>query len=100
MMQPPNFNRIGQLLDQAQPLEMAIMPFRAFVLVAQLQLALRHPDNQGSSAEIARDIATRLQTLLGQIDPAIAEALEQGWNPEFDVTRAEFEELMEGDRHA
>lgn len=99
MTQMPDFERIGKLMEKAQPLEMAILPFRAFVLVGQIQLALRHPENRGPSAEIARDMAVRLQALLGQIDPAIAEALEHGWHPEFDVSAEEFDQLRGGDRN-
>ncbi|MDX2215465.1 MAG: hypothetical protein SFY66_19535 [Oculatellaceae cyanobacterium bins.114] len=94
-MQLPNFEQIGKILDEAEPIEMAIMPFRAFVLVGQIQLALRHPQNRGPSADVARDMAIRLQARLGQIHPAIAEALEHGWHPEFDVSDEEFKALQD-----
>lgn len=93
----PSLNQISHILSQAPPIEMAIEPFRCFVLVSQLQLALRHPDNTGSSADIARDMAMRLQAKLGHLDPAIALALESGWHPEFDMTRDEADTYFEGE---
>ena len=93
----PDFEQIGQLLNDAPPIEMAILPCRAFVLVAHLQLALRHPGNDGESAEIARDIARRLQSKLAEIHPLIGQALETGWHPEFDVSREEFNYLENDD---
>ncbi|MGG6295243.1 hypothetical protein ACQ4M4_12710 [Leptolyngbya sp. AN02str] len=101
MSELPNFEAISKILEAAEPIEMVITPFRAYVLVAHLQLALRHPGNTGASADVARDMAQRLQARLGQIHPLLSETIEQGWHPEFDVTHEEYEELFwEGDRDA
>ena len=96
--QIPNFDRIGDLLEKAQPIEMKITATRALILLSQLQLALRDPDNNGASADIARNMAQRLGDRLSAIDPAIAAAIAQGWHPEFDLTRDEFEQQQGGDR--
>jgi hypothetical protein len=95
--QNPDFERIDRLLNKAKPIEMAITAPRAIVLLSQLQLALRHPENNGVSAEIARDMARRLSAHLSAIDPAIAALIAQGWHPEFDATREEFEQQQRGD---
>lgn len=93
-MKLPDFEQIGRSLKSAQPLEMYILPFRAYVLVGQLQLALRHPQNTGPGSNIAREIAHNLQERLSEINPAIAQSLEHGWNPQLDFTDAEFEEVQ------
>jgi hypothetical protein len=98
MDQTPDFKHIDRLLENAQSIGMKITAPRAFVLLSQLQLALRHPENNGASAEIARDIAQRLSDRLSAIDPAIAALIAQGWHPEFDATREEFEQQQRGDR--
>ena len=54
-----------------------------FMLVAQLQLALRHPANQGSSAELCRRFLKGLIDKLS-VTPTIREALEQGNDPRRD----------------
>lgn len=70
------------------PLDLGV--YEAYALVAQLQLALRHPGNAGESADCARQFAQALQAYLGrEIDPVLAESLEYGWHPEFDVEREE-----------
>jgi hypothetical protein len=56
---------------------------QAWVLMAQLQLALRHPMNRNASSKIARELARQLQD---QVAPsgALAELAEKGWRPEED----------------
>lgn len=56
----------------------------AIDLVAQLQLALRHPRNVGLSAEAARQFVDGLVAHLERIDPAFA-YLRRGDDPAFDV---------------
>jgi len=46
--------------------------------MAQLQLALRHPDNQGPTAEIARHFARHLQQWLA-ITPTLLTIAQAGW---------------------
>ncbi|MGA7936398.1 MAG: hypothetical protein WCA35_22780 [Kovacikia sp.] len=82
-----NLEEIAGKLNSGQPFEALITPWRAFNLVAALQLALRHPGlkNQPFATSEMRSMARNLQRKLGEIDPAIATVLEQGWHPEFDV---------------
>lgn len=57
----------------------------ACVLLAQLQLALRHPGNRGYSADIARRIADDLIAYLAAGDPTIEMLLRRGDNPTYDA---------------
>lgn len=63
---------------------LSIRPVDAWILLSQLQLALRHPQNTGPSAEAARQIARRLQSIVAP-HGALAAVAERGWNPDYDV---------------
>jgi hypothetical protein len=85
--------RIG---TSEEAIDFVITPGRAFILIAQLQLALRHPGNFGSSAEIARSM---VETLLDaicikvpEVEAAVRNMVEAGWNPAYDITRGEFDQ--------
>jgi hypothetical protein len=65
----------------------ATTPARAFILIAQLQLALRHPENDGGSSAIAYEIAEHLADAICHHIPEARELIEAGWNPENDITR-------------
>lgn len=56
----------------------------AFTLIANIQLALRHPNNTGASAEIAREAARKLQRELS-INPVIYQVAEMGWDRSKDL---------------
>lgn len=56
----------------------------AFTVLGQLQLALRHPDNTGPAAQIARRIAGRIEAGLPQ-GGAIARVAQLGWDPGADL---------------
>ena len=51
---------VALLGAMSQPLQLELTPMQAAALLGNLQLALRHPGNTGPSAEVTRDIATRL----------------------------------------
>ncbi len=56
------------------------------ILISQLQLALRHPSNIGSSSEIARKLVDGLiQRIEDDGLPGFAELARMGDVPEFDV---------------
>ena len=56
----------------------------AFCLIGQLQLALRHPQNTGPTAQMTREFAERL-ILIAATTPALRAIAELGWDPNFDV---------------
>lgn len=55
MARRPDTERVAELLATARPIPLTLSPAAALCLVAQLQLALRHPKNDSQSAELARD---------------------------------------------
>lgn len=64
--------------------QITLTKFQAWVLMSQLQLALRHPENVGLTSEIAKTLALRLQTATATTE-ALYTVAECGWNPEFDI---------------
>jgi len=68
------------LRDDPQPVALTIGKVAAWVLLGQLQLALRHPENNGPSSEIARQIAMSIQeAICPDPDSALARVAELGW---------------------
>lgn len=72
-------------LKDAEPIPLSIDASAAFLLICQLQLALRHPGNNGDGSVIIRQIATVLEQAIGERVPEAVTQLEKGWHPEFDV---------------
>lgn len=66
------------------PLTLSVGRHLGFVLLGQLQLALRHPMNTGNSAEAAEGFARYLQDQL-ELPPDLAVIAAAGWNPECDA---------------
>jgi len=56
-------------------------------VIAQVQLALRHPDNTGYSARQAREILDAWIEHLEGSEPAVGEYLRMGFDPAHDVPR-------------
>lgn len=57
----------------------------ALCVIAQIQLASRHPGNKGQSTEIAQKFARGLQVAVTKLHPEVANILEKGWDPAYDV---------------
>ncbi len=72
-----------------RPIRLELSAFQAFTLVEHLQLALRHPDGMGPSAETATFIAKGLQQTLSLEDKNIAILLDAGWHLADDVPAEE-----------
>lgn len=73
-----------QALDRSGlDIVLTLTPVQAWILLGQLQLALRHPGNVGQSAALAREIADRVQKGVAP-SGALKEVAEQGWNEEHD----------------
>ncbi|MBE9157868.1 hypothetical protein IQ265_13690 [Nodosilinea sp. LEGE 06152] len=87
---------IDRVARSQEVIEFATSPGRAFILIAHLQLALRHPDNHGQSAEFVRQIITNLAMAIAQKTetPELAGMVAQGYHPEFDLTEAEADEYF------
>jgi len=55
-------------------------------LVGALQLALRHPGNNGQSSQVVKDVVDAIiDRLEGHQFTAIAELMRLGFNPEHDI---------------
>ena len=78
---------VGQLKEL--PVHLQTDGLTIFMLIAQLQLALRHPGNAGESADKTRELAIDLQNQLRSRVPDIKPILDRGWHPEFDMSANE-----------
>ena len=76
-------NAVGQLREL--PVHLQTDGLTIFMLIAQLQLALRHPGNSGESADKIRELAIDLQNQLTSRVHGLKPILERGWHPEFDM---------------
>lgn len=76
-----DFSADFRSLRERPDIRIALPATAAWVVMAQLQLALRHPDNGGETAAIARRFARELQRAVA-ITPALHAVAEQGWGPE------------------
>ncbi|NEP17814.1 MAG: hypothetical protein F6J97_13065 [Leptolyngbya sp. SIO4C1] len=80
-----------RLAESEEIIEFATTPARAFMLIAQLQLALRHPQNRGSSAQFAQQMIENLSAAICYHFPEAKEVIEMGSNAAYDVTNEYFE---------
>lgn len=71
------------LAARTDAIRLLLSPFEAWVLIGQLQLALRHPANTGPSAQIAKILALRLQSIVAP-DGVLALIAARGWHAEYD----------------
>ena len=69
-------------LKTAENITVILEPSAAVILIAQLQLALRHPHNGGESAKVAREIVV---SLIDRLPEGARELLMRGFDPEFDI---------------
>lgn len=79
-------------LEKAPPILFELTPCEAFALTAQLQLALRHPANQGVSRQIVEQFIRTVQSQICTPGGALWRVMERGWHREFDVKRGEVNE--------
>lgn len=68
------------LADDPQPVHLELSKVNAWILAAQLQLALRHPKNTGPTALIGRQIVQRIHVAVATT-PALAAVAAKGWDP-------------------
>ncbi len=75
-------------LSNEPEIDIKISPLSAWCLIAQLQLALRHPENTGLVAQHARDVATALQSRI-PLSEGMRSIMDMGWSKEYDATVSE-----------
>lgn len=69
-------------LQRLPDLQLTMSPAEAFTVLAQLQLALRHPGNEGAARAVAEQVARRIQAHLK--GKTLEQVAEMGWHSEFD----------------
>lgn len=74
---------LASLRDEP-PIHLEVNRLSAWMLMAQLQLALRHPENDGPCADAARDFAVSLQKAVA-MTPTLRAVAERGWDPNYDL---------------
>lgn len=72
---------IGEL-SNLNVIPLMISEQAAFFIIAQLQLAFRHPNNNGPSRDVVRET---IQPIVDYFTGDAREILERGFHPEFDV---------------
>jgi len=85
-MFPAFAQELDHLMKRLDRATLVVSPFEAWVLLSQLQLALRHPLNTGLSARVARRLADRFTEIAAPANaPTLVEIARRGWQPEYDV---------------
>jgi hypothetical protein len=69
-------------LSNTNTIPLQISELAAFMLIAQLQLAFRHPNNIGESRDVVRE---SIQPIVDYFTGDVREILERGFHPEFDI---------------
>lgn len=71
---------IKDLIDSGAGMPFVFNPGEAFMLLAVLQLALRHPGLDGAAGKFARELAKNIEQRLC-VTPALKEVARRGWEP-------------------
>ncbi|WP_334899754.1 hypothetical protein [Nostoc sp.] len=69
-------------LSNTNTIPLLISELAAFMLIAQLQLAFRHPNNIGGSRDVVRE---SIQPIVDYFTGDAREILERGFHSEFDI---------------
>ncbi|MDZ8023568.1 MAG: hypothetical protein RMX97_02565 [Nostoc sp. DedQUE11] len=77
-----NFRDAVCQLSNLKTIPLVISEQAAFFIIAQLQLAFRHPNNNGASKDVVRE---SIQPIVDYFTGDVREILERGFHPEFDV---------------
>lgn len=64
--------------DQTPSVQLHLTRWQAYCLIAQLQLAFRHPQNNGEPVTVCVEIAHTLEPLFSD-SPFLAELIRGGW---------------------
>lgn len=70
-----------EALRRGPSISLELEGHEAFIIMTQLQLALRHPDNTGPSRDVAVAVARALQGVVA-VTPTLKMVAESGWVPE------------------
>jgi len=70
-------------LEKGMSFPVFLRPMDCWIILSQLQLALRHPENTGLTAIRARSLALQFQEIIAN-KGALKQMAELGWISEFD----------------
>lgn len=73
-----------ELVKRTNRLVFSLTPLEAWALLGHVQLACRHPNNNGITREIAMRIAREFQSMIAR-EGALAIVAERGWQKEYDI---------------
>jgi hypothetical protein len=72
-------------LETLPPIVLELTAVEAWILLSQIQLACRHPENTGPSRKMVEGLARRIQDVLAQT-PALYAIAQRGWDPDYDIS--------------
>lgn len=78
-------NRIRNHLKTADPVAIELSGVVAMGLIANLQLALRHPENRGPTSALMRCLCDEVIEKFANGDATIETLMRRGYDPKFDV---------------
>lgn len=81
----------GVISDTTLLMPVHIRIREAWLIIAALQMATRHPDLSPEVCQTLEQIGRQFQDAVTARHPKAQELLEMGWNPDFDVLREEDE---------
>ena len=93
MTQLPDMIKVAQELKEHEGLKISLDPSDAFSIVAQLQLALRHPDNTGVSTEVILSFINAIINIGFAYCPEVQKVLRMGLYEHCDLTDDKFDHL-------
>jgi hypothetical protein len=73
-----------ELAARKAPIRLLLTPLDMWILLSQIQLACRHPENTGPSREHAERIARQFQEIVA-FKGALRIVAERGWDAQYDV---------------
>ena len=72
-----------ELVNSTHRFIFSLTPLQAWALLCHVQLACRHPSNNGRTREIAVQIARQFQKMIAS-EGTLAIIAERGWHREYD----------------
>lgn len=69
---------------QAEGIKIEVDPLTAVSIIANIQLATRHRENLGPSRQLAESFAKQLGLVVCGLRPDLADAIQAGWDPQYD----------------
>ncbi|MDJ0677019.1 MAG: hypothetical protein QNJ36_16830 [Calothrix sp. MO_167.B42] len=87
------FEDLKKLKDDNSEIVLTLNPSSVWILVFQIQIALKHPFNTGKLASETREIVKDIQSSLDEhplYTECLKQALDWGWDADFDDSVKEY----------